>query len=260
MDKQTVTNFFKGIRAGASKHSPEILTAIGIAGMITTTVLAVKATPKALMLIEARKEEIDTDELTTVETIKAAWKPYVPAAATCIVASACLIGANSVNAKRNAALATAYKLSETAFSEYKNKVIENIGEKKEKAVRDQVAQAKVDKAPVTKSEVIIAGAGEVLFLEPVSGRYFTSDIEYIRRTINDFNYRMTTGMESYISLSEFYDAINLPHTSTSDDIGWNLYRDGLIDTAFSAAVADDGRPCLVLDYSISPRYDFMNLM
>lgn len=260
MDKQTVTNFLKGARAVVTKHSPEILTTIGIAGMITTTVLAVKATPKALVLIEERKEEAQTDALTPIETVKAAWKPYIPAVVTGGVGIACLIGANSVNARRNAALATAYKLSETAFAEYKSRVIENIGERKEKVVREQVAQTKVDKVPVTKSEVLIAGHGDVLFLEPVSGRYFTSDIEHIRRTINDFNYRMTTGMEEYISLSEFYDAINLPHTSTSDDLGWNLYRDGLIDTNFSAAVADDGRPCLVLEYAVSPRYEYMKLM
>ena len=260
MDKQTVTNLFKGFRAYVTKHSPDILTGIGIAGMITTTVLAVKATPKALKMIEEQKEEIQVDELTPVETVKAAWKPYVPAVVTGAVSIACLVGANSVNARRNAALATAYKLSETAFSEYKNKVIETIGEKKERSVREQVAQSTVDKNPVTKNEVIVAGNGGVLFLEPVSGRYFTSDIEQIRRIINEFNYRMTTGMESYISLSEFYDAINLSHTSTSDDIGWNLYRDGLIDTSFSPTVADNGHPCLVLEYSVSPRYDYSKLM
>lgn len=259
MDKQTVTNLFKGIRASVSKHSPEILTGIGIAGMITTTVLAVKATPKALKMIEEQEETIQ-DELTPIETVKVAWKPYVPAVAIGTVSIACLVGANSVNARRNAALATAYKLSETAFSEYKHKVIETIGEKKERVVREQVAQAKVEKNPVTKNEVIVAGAGGVLFLEPVSGRYFTSDIETIRRIINDFNYRLTTGMEEYISLSEFYDAINLSHTSTSDYIGWNLGRDGLIDTTFSPTVADDGRPCLVLEYSVSPRYEYNKLL
>lgn len=260
MDKQTVTSFFKGVRVWTTKHSPEILTGIGITGMITTTVLAVQATPKALRLIEDKKANEEIHELTPVETVKTAWKPYVPAVVTGVVSIACLVGASSVNARRNAALATAYKLSETAFAEYRSRVIENIGERKEKVVREQVAQTKVDKVPVTKSEVIIAGNGEVLFLEPVSGRYFTSDIEHIRRTINEFNYRMTTGMEEYISLSEFYDAIHLPHTSTSDDLGWNLYRDGLIDTNFSAAVADDGRPCLVLEYAVSPRYEYMKLM
>lgn len=260
MDKQTVAKFFKGFRGSVSKHSPEILTAIGIAGMITTTVLAVKATPKALELIADRKDEEETYELTPIETVKTAWKPYVPAVVTGAVSIACLIGANSVNARRNAALATAYKLSETAFSEYKSKVVETLGEKKEKVIREHVAQAKVDNQPVSKSEVIIAGNGDVLFLEPVSGRYFTSDIENIRRIINDFNYQMTTGMQEYISLSEWYDAIGLPHTSTSDDLGWNLGRDGLIDTSFAPTVADNGHPCLVLEYSVSPRYEYFKLM
>ena len=186
MNKETVTSFFKGIRSSVKKHSPEILTGIGIAGMITTTVLAVQATPKALMLIEDKKANEELTELTPVETVKTAWKPYVPAVVTGAMSIACLIGANSVNAKRNAALATAYKLSETAFSEYKAKVIETLGEKKEKTVRERVAQAKVEKQPVTTSEVIIAGRGDVLFLEPVSGRYFTSDIEQIRRTRKDY--------------------------------------------------------------------------
>ena len=118
-------------KAAISKHSPEILVGVGIAGMLTTVVLAVKATPKALTLIEEKKEEQEVDELTPVETIKATWKCYIPAAVTCVASTACIIGASAVNAKRNAALATAYTLSETALKEYKAKVVETIGEKKE---------------------------------------------------------------------------------------------------------------------------------
>ena len=46
------------VKTTLSKHAPEILTGIGIAGMVTTTVLAVRATPKALMLIDAKKQEV----------------------------------------------------------------------------------------------------------------------------------------------------------------------------------------------------------
>jgi hypothetical protein len=234
--------------------------------MITTVVLAVKATPKALKLIDeaeydkAYANEDELKPLTPVETVKVAWKPYIPAAVTGAVSIACLIGANSVHARRNAALATAYKLSETAFSEYKEKVIETIGDKKEKAVREKIAQDKVEKNPVSKHEVIIAGPGDVLFLEPVSMRYFTSDIETIRRIINDLNYRMTSGMEEYISLSEFYDEIGLSHTQYSDQMGWNIGKDGPIRIDMTPTTADDGRPCLMLDYFVSPRYDYSKLM
>lgn len=273
MDKQSVSNAFKVFKAGISKHSPEILTGIGIAGMITTTILAVKATPKALRLIEEAEDKklsvqvkegvkpSDRDcSLTTVETIKVAWKPYIPAVVTGTVSIVCLIGASSVHTKRNAALATAYQLSSTAFSEYKEKVIETIGEKKEKTVREKVAQKKVDEHPVSQNQVIVAGSGDVLFLEPVSMRYFTSDIERVRRVINDINYRMVTGMEGYISLSEFYDEIGLPHTNQSDDIGWNMYRDGQIETTFSPTIAEDGKPCLMLEFMVSPRYEYEKLM
>lgn len=45
MPKQSLASIAKGVRTAMKKHSPEILTGIGIAGMITTTVMAVKATP-----------------------------------------------------------------------------------------------------------------------------------------------------------------------------------------------------------------------
>ena len=272
MNKPNLFNLFKTIKAGTMKHSPEILTGIGIAGMITTTVLAVKATPKALRLIDAKKRDIfdnldpedipgnSTDytevSLTPLEIVKTAWKPYIPVAVTCVASVTCLIGASSVNAKRNAALATAYELSKTALSDYKEKVVETIGEKKEKTIREKVAQKKVDENPSGKSEVIITGNGDVLFLEPASMRYFKSDIESVRKIINDLNYRMTTGMEEYISLSELYDEIGLSHTVTSDDMGWNIYKDGPIDINFPAAKTDKGEPCLMLEYNVSPRYDY----
>lgn len=276
MNKSDVAKIFNDIRKGISKHSPEILAGLGIASMITTTVLAVKATPKALELIEDEKkrqnrairdEALDKgysqctqiERLKPLEVVKVAWKPYVPAAVTGTVGVVCLIGASSVSAKRNAALAAAYKLSETALSEYKEKVIETIGEKKEQAIRDKVAQKKVDDQPVSKSEVVIVGKGDVLFLEPMSMRYFTSDIESIRRSVNDINERLTIGMEEYISLSEFYDELGLSHTEISDEVGWNLGKDGQLKVRFPATTADDGRPCLMLEYHVSPRYDYRNL-
>ena len=61
MPKQSLASIAKGVRTAMKKHSPEILTGIGIAGMITTTVMAVKATPKALILLEEKKDELYTD-------------------------------------------------------------------------------------------------------------------------------------------------------------------------------------------------------
>lgn len=257
MAKLNFTKFVKSVQTEVSKRSPEILTGIGIAGMITTTVLAVKATPKALTLMEERKWDLEVEKLTPIETIKTTWKCYIPAAITGTVSIGCLIGASSVNARRNAALATAYKLSETALSEYRDKVVETIGEKKEQTIREKVDKDRVEKNPVSKSEVIITEKGNTLCYDSISGRYFKSDIEKIKRAVNELNRRMT--YDVYVSLSEFYDELDLDHTLLSDDLGWSI-DDGLIEVNFSSQIADDGTPCIVINYAIAPKYDYSKFL
>ena len=256
MGKTNLATITKDIRKFASKRSPEILTGIGIAGMITTTILAVRATPKALELIEEQKEEESVDELSSFEVVKVAWKPYIPAMVTCIVSTACLIGASSVNTKRNAALATAYKLSETALTEYREKVIETIGEKKERIVRDKVAEERVKKNPVSKNEVIVTGNGKTLCFDPISGRYFMCSIETIKKAENTLNKQMLHDISGYVSLNEFYDELGLDHTSVGNDLGWNTNQ--LIDIDFSSQLNDNGEPSVVLDYLVAPKCDYYN--
>lgn len=258
MNKQDVTKFIKTAKAAVTKHSPEILTGIGIAGMITTTVLAVKATPKALMLLEDAQYE-KGEPLTTPEKVKVAWKPYVPAAITGVLSTTCLIGASATNYRRNAALATAYQVAATTLADYKEQVVESIGEKKEKVIREKVAQKKIDKNPEVAQNVIVTGTGDVLFVEPVSMRSFTADIEKVRKIFNDLNYRMVVGMEEYISLSELYDELGLPRTSVSDELGWNLGKDGQIEYEFHACTTTDNKPAFMIEYYVAPRRGFERL-
>lgn len=254
MNRRDLSKIAKDVKNIAIQHSPEILTGIGVAGMITTTFLAVKATPKALILIREAEFEKDRD-LSSTEKIRACWRPYIPAIITGTVSTTCLIGASSVSLRRNAALATAYTLSETALKEYRAKVVETIGEKKESAVRDAIAKDKIEQNPVTTKEVIFTEKGGTLCYDVISGRYFKSDIEQLRRVANELNRRMID--EMYISVNDMYYELGLPLISSSigDDIGWNVDR-GLIEFNFSSQLADDGTPCLVVDYSVVPRYNY----
>jgi len=235
------------------KYSPEILTGLGIAGMVASTILAVKATPKALTLINEKKEEMGVAKLNTQDTVKTAWKCYIPSLALTAVSAICIVGASASNARRNAALATAYTISENALREYQNKVIETVGEKKETEIRDSVAKDKIDKTPVS-SEVIVTEKGNTLCYDTLSGRYFRSDIDKIKRAVIEINFKIID--EVYASLNEFYDELELPHTKMGDDLGWNVI-DGRMDIHFSSHVAADGNPCLVLNYRAAPRYDYM---
>lgn len=255
MNKESVTNFFKGIQNEISKHSPEILTGLGIAGMIGTTVLAVKATKPALKVLEEKEEE-KGEELTKVEVVKATWKYYIPAAVTGTVSTACLIGANSVNARRNAALATAYQISSNALNEYKEKVVETIGEKKEKTVRDKIAQDKVDKTTPESSTIIVTGNGKTLCYDPQFNQYFESSIDVIKNAVTEMNHRMITLGEEYISLNDFYDELGIDRLEIGDELGWNIGRDGKLDITYSSTISKNNQPCVVIHYTIAPKYDY----
>ena len=256
MNKAGLKQTIKSAERVLTKYSPGILTGIGIAGMIGATFMAVKATPKALYLIETKKEEAEVEELTPIETIKTCWTCYIPATLTTVLSAACLIGASTVSAKRNAALATAYSISEAALREYQEKVVEVIGEKKEKAVRDAVAKDQIERDPVTKSEVVIIDSNSnTLCYEPLSGRYFKSTIDKIKKAEIKLDRQMI--QEMYVSLNDFYWEIGLDETDLGDKMGWNLSK-GYMDLSFSSQLADDGTPCAVIVYGIPPVYDYQN--
>jgi len=253
MSNLNVSKTAKGIQAVIGKHSPEILTGIGIAGMIMTTVIAVRGTPKALNLIENIRKESDTDKLTRLEIIQATWKCYISAAITGGLSIACLIGASSVNVRHNAALATAYALSESALKEYREKVVESIGERKEQSIRDAVVKSAVERNPVGNHEVIITEKGNTLCYDSISGRYFKSDIDKIKKAVLEINWNLLR--ESYVSLNDFYYEIGLSNTKFGEDLGWKI-EDGHVEVRFSSQLAEDDTPCLALDYTIAPRYDY----
>ena len=256
MSKEGLKRTIKSAERVLTKYSPGILTGIGITGMIGATFMAVKATPKALYLIEAKKEESEVEELTPIETIKTCWKCYIPATLTTVASTACLIGASTVSAKRNAALATAYSISEAALREYQEKVVEVVGEKKEKAVRDAVAKDQIERDPVTKSEVVVIDSNSnTLCYEPLSGRYFKSTIDKIKKAEIKLDRQMI--QEMYVSLNDFYWEIGLDGTDLGDKMGWNLSK-GYMDLSFSSQLADDGTPCAVIVYGIPPVYDYQN--
>lgn len=253
MSKINVSRLFESGKTLLKKNAPEILTGLGITGMITTTVLAVKATPKALMLIEEKKLDLDKEELTPVEVVRTVWPCYISPLILGCMSIGFLVGANSVHTRRNAAIATAYALSETALKDYRDKVVETLGEKKDRTVRDAIAKDKIEQNPVSKNEIIITDKGDTLCYEPLSGRYFKSDIDKIKKAINEINRRLL--FDNYISLNDFYDAIGLSETKMGDDLGWNVQQ-SLLEVDFSSQLADDGTPCLVIDFEKAPTYDY----
>lgn len=232
----------------AKSNSPEIMSALGIGGVVGTAILAGKASFNAARAIDREQYHIDRMpapyELTAKEKFKLVWKLYVPTSLSGSVTIAAIVLASKGNGRRTAAAVAAYSLTERAFSEYKEKVVEQIGTNKEQKVRDEIAQDHVTKNPPSK-EVVILGGGSVLCCELLTHRYFRSDMETLRKAQNDIN--AVALAQNYVALSDFYDILELPNTSESDNIGWDSER--LMELRFSSVISEDGEPCLAFEYN-----------
>lgn len=256
MNKINWNGILKSVGNAFRKRAPEILTGVGIGGMITTTVLAVRATPEALRRIDEEKRRLKREKLTVRETVRVAGTVYIPAAVTGAVSTACLVGASTVNGRRNAALATAYGLAESSLRDYRAKVVETIGERRETNVLEAVDRERLEKNPPSAAEIALAeGKGNTLCWDAVLGGLFYSDVETLRRAENKLNRQMSTMCEPYISVNEFFMEIGRRPINIGDSLGWNVDK-GMIDLRFSSQLLDGRVPCLVVSYAVVPEYDY----
>ena len=236
--KLNLPKILSDIKLSTSKHAPQILVGLGVAGSIAATVFAVKATPKAIKLVEERKEKENKEHLTPLETIETTWKCYVPSAVILLTSAACTIGSCSMSTKRYAALTAAYKIAETTYNDYHEKVVETIGEEKNKEIKDST------------------GRGAVLCLDSLSGRYFRSSSNAIIEAQNVINKKLNSDL--YVSLNELYDELGLERTLLGDELGWPSSGILLDLSNFDSEIVG-GEPVLVVNYNRLPIYDYESL-
>lgn len=262
MNKASLSKEIRKVNYTISKHSPAILTIIGVAGMVTTVVMACNAAPKAKELLEERRQQIAEyeEEETRVEQIsndvRTVAPVYFPVFVMGTLTLACFISSYKITAKRAAALATAYHISERTLREYQDKVIETIGEKKEEKIRDEIAKDRIAKNPPSNNPIILTNKGDTLCYDSLSGRYFRMNIDKIRKAETILNRRLLN--EMFVSLNDFYYEIDIPAIELGDDIGWNV--DNEIAFRFSSQLTEDDEPCLVIEYHTAPRYDYRKLL
>lgn len=232
------------------KNSPIILTGIAVVGLVGTAVLAVRVTPKAVRIIEQNRSTLpDEEELTKVAMVKLTWRLYLPAIMLGGVTIASMVGSHKIQRTRNIALAGLYSVTENTLKEYQSKVIETIGDKKERKVRDEIRQERVDKTYSEDIDVLKTIHGDVLIYDMLSGRYFRGDVETIRKAENDINSQLF--QEMYASLNEFYSRIGLPNIGLGNEVGWRVEEMMKLDLE-SATITKGGEPCIVLDYDVMP--------
>lgn len=237
-----VTDLLANLSKTVKTNAPEILAALGVSGVLTTSYLAHKAA------VEVSHDEDAPAGLSNKEKAQRYWRVYIPVVVSGTLTVVCIIGSTKANGKRTAAAVTAYSLTERAFAEYKEKVVEQIGSGKEQKIRDEVAQDRVTRHEGSK-EVIVLGGGDVLCCELYTHRFFRSDMETLRKAMNDFNQVVVN--QIYVSLDEFYDIVGLDYTSMSSHVGWEASK--LMELRFSTVFGPKQEPCLAFDYDPAPK-------
>lgn len=224
-------------------NSPAILTGFGVTGVVSTAYLAHQVgftTGYRGAILDDRGDR----PLTRREWVRDHWKRYIPAVLSGGATITCIVLATKISNRRTAVITAAYSVSERAFSEYKEKIKEKLGEKKEQGIRDEIAADKIRDSESRQQVVILGGEGDPLCCELHTMRYFHSNMETLRKAANDVNALILR--QDYAYLHDFYHFAKIPQTSADYDFGWT--SDRLMELEFTSTLFK-GQPCLAFEYN-----------
>lgn len=247
------------------KYSPVALSCVASVGVIVTAIMAVKATPKAIELIHTdskEKHDGDPNAYTKKEAIIAAWKCYIPAVAFGVSTIACIMGANALNNRQQASLASAYALVQNSYSSYKNKLKEIYGEEAHNTIMDSIIKEDCKEISIStpgffSNSTLDFGEGvepEIVrtFYESFSNRYFESTIEKVIQA--EYHLNRNFMFAGAISLNEFYEFLGLEKTDFGDEVGWSSFNGDIywIDFNHHRITLEDGMEICVIDMVFDP--------
>lgn len=249
-----MNNLLRGSKLFLKRNASTILTCVGSAGVIATTVMAVKATPKALQRIEAA-EYIKGEELTTVEKVRVAGPVYIPTVIMGASTIACIFGANILNKRHQAALTSAYALLNTSYSDYKKKVKEIYGEEAHDHVQEELVKDKY-----VYEDVSLEDENKELFYDMFSERYFESTLADVIKAEYEINKKITNLGGAFVN--EFYELLDIPQLDYGTSMGWSIGSlmsekwNQWLDFDHKNVIMDDGLECCIITFGVEPMFDY----
>lgn len=256
------SSIVNSIKTFTDAHAPEIFVGSGIAAAGLACFLTAKETPKAIQAKEAlkRKWAEEDKKSNTPPTFKTklkragefAWtfiKSYKWAALAYLSSVTLLLSGTNISLKRTAAASTAYTVTQEAFDAYKHKVVEQIGENKEKKISDEVDKDEVSRQPVPMDLSPISG--KRLCYDYFLKKYFYSTTEEILKAETAIVERLM--IETFVSLNDYLYMVDMPNMDElGEKYGW--MADKKPEIHFSSQLAPNGEPALVVHYDIYDKF------
>jgi len=246
-----VPNIVSNLSKFLTNNSPQVLTAVGVAGVISTAILTGKASFRAADILRTD----DPDYVLPFKTkVKLVWTLYIPPLSVAAVTVTSIILANKIGAQRAAAVATALKISQETFKEYRTKVVEKVGEKKERAYSDELAEERAKRVDIPQSIIVPSAAKQRVF-DQYSKRWFENTVNGLERAAININHNMIH--HDAASLNDFYAEVGLDPVPYGERIGWDaMEKLELIITSF---LAEDGVPSVSVDFYTHPKDGYSSL-
>ena len=239
-------------------NSSTILTFIGATGVVVTAVTAVRATPKALKLLNEAADEKGED-LTKLEKVKVAGPAYIPSVLIGASTIACIFGSNVLNKNQQAALTSAYALVDNAYKEYRAKVVELLGEETDIQIRDAIVKDKVKEdwhAYTPGLNSLNLPEDKRLFYDEIGERYFEASPGDVFTAEYHLNRNFT--LRGCANVNEFYMFLGLEETEAGETLGWSadeFLENGMgpwIDFDHRTTILEDGLECIVISPLLGP--------
>lgn len=239
------------------KHSPEILAVTGTIGVVTSAVMACKATTKLGDILEKSKKEVElikfasehpeelpeeyTEEdskndirISYAHTVVDIVKLYAPSVILGTLSITAMLTSNNILRKRNIALAAAYTAVDKGFKEYRSRVVERFGEEIDKEIRYNLKSKEIEETIVdekTGKEKTVKKTVNVI--DPsnysVYARFYDDgcngwtknpedNLYFLKCQENYANDLLKT--RGHLFLNEVYDMIGIPRTQAGQMVGW----------------------------------------
>ena len=253
--KQGVIKGYNKVSFQAAKYSPEILAGIGVVGVVTSTVLACKATMKINDVLEDAKDQLDkvkevandpafadkyneedAKKDTTIIYVQKGVeivKIYLPAITVGAVSLGCLLASNNILRKRNAALGAAYATLDKSYKTYRNRVAERFGDEVEKEIRYGIKAEKVEKTVIDEDGNEVTVEEEVKVMDPNLysdyARFFDEASPYWQKD-PEYNLMFLKAQQQYANdllkargrlfLNEVYEMLGIEKSKAGQIVGW----------------------------------------
>ena len=279
------------VKFNVVKHSPEILMGLGIAGVITSTVLACRSTLKVQEILDYKEENMNnikevlsegredyTEEdarkdktIIMTTTVIRLMKLYVPSVIIGAGSIACLLESHNVMRNRNAGLAAALAATTESFKQYRERVTEKYGDEVDKEMRYGIKKEKKEKDGKKTKEEIVVGCDE----KELSGyaRYFNENninwsddpqfnLMFLRQNQNWANDKLIS--QGYLYLNDVYEALGFPKSKAGQVVGWvydpnnNEHGDNYVDFGIYDLNVKGYRNEMTNDTIAEERQDFVN--